>query len=119
AGRAAPPELGRCRLRADLMNGWLWEIQEGLEAYEEPATTQGEEREESEGDERVAQRQRQAVAVGHRGEDDEDTLQEDRDEGEERHHVQRFVTLGRSSGQALEQIGERDEPADGQDDPGH
>src|SRR2546426_1038784 len=93
-------------------------IEDGLEAGEEPAPAQHEQREEARGDGEVAQAERQPGARRDRREHDEHALEENRDEAEDRHHDERGVSLRRPTGEALEQIRERDQPAHDQHDPG-
>src|SRR5438132_6179175 len=93
------------------------QVDDGLELAEEPAPGEHEEREEPGRDREVAGAEREPSARGHRREDDEDTLEEDRNETEHGDHDQRRVPLGRPAGEALEQIRERDQPADDQHEP--
>src|SRR5437879_6150710 len=93
------------------------QVDDGLELAEEPAPGEHEEREEPGRDREVAGTEREPSTHGHRREDDEDTLEEDRHETEHGDHDQRRVPLGRPAGEALEQVRERDQPADDQHEP--
>src|SRR5262249_14497852 len=95
------------------------QIQDGMEPGEEPATGEHEQPEEPGRDPDVAPAEWQAGAGADRRKDDEHALQEDGDETEDRDDHQGRVTLGRASRQTLEQIAERDQPADDEDDPRH
>src|SRR5580704_10650062 len=88
----------------------LGQVQDGLVADQEPVPAQHEEGEEAERDQDLDGADRHRAVAQERGEDEQHPLEEDRDPAEEQDHLEDLVALGRPSGQALEQVGERDEP---------
>src|SRR5690349_13706584 len=96
---------------------WMRQIEHGPDALHVHPPAEQEQREEAERHEQIAYGERQAALRGYRRKHQEHTLQEDRDQAHERDDDERSVTLGRPPRQALEQIHERDEPADDEDHP--
>src|SRR5437667_6538761 len=108
---------GAAEAPSDCLVTGVREVDDGLELAEEPAPAEHEKPEEPGRDREVAGAEREPSARGHRREDDEDTLEEDRHETEHGDHDQRSVPLGRPAGEALEQVRQRDQPADDQHEP--
>src|SRR5438128_744830 len=92
-------------------------VEDGLELSEEPAAAQHEQREEAGGDREIAQREREPGGRRDRGKHHEYSLEEDPHQAEDRNDDERSVPLGRPAGEALEQVRERDDPADHQHHP--
>src|SRR5574341_763946 len=101
---------GRRRLRG-LAEDWLV-------LRDEPPPAQREEREEPGGDQRLADPQRKGHVLVERGEDDQDALDEDGDPAHEEDNREDLVARRRASRQPLQQVRERNEPADDEDGPG-
>src|SRR6266446_56161 len=118
---AVPKSTSRLRAVVQCVAGLVAgvrEIQDGLEAAEEPASAQHEQREEPGGDREVAQPERQPGRGRDRRKHDEHPLEEDRDKPEDRDHEERGVSLGGPTGEPFDEVRERDQPADDQHHPG-
>src|SRR5215470_18310703 len=92
-------------------------IEDRANALHVHTPAQHEEREKSQGDEQVTHAEWE-TALGRNGwEHDEHALEEDGDESHHRDDHERPVTLRRPTSEALDEIGERNEPAQGEDYP--